>query len=468
MPHTLPDGVVSGVLKSPWASNQASPRRIPGRALRMPAMAPAWVVQSPPRTSRRASSPPWTRPVWTWVARRPRYSTMRSRFFARGSSWRPAGVVGRVSMVEPRDARQRRTAPRAGRAGRAGGARSGWRSIPAKWPPSAVGEPAITMVGIGHVAQDTGIGGGRPSAIMAVMRIADFALERYFARWEFAVEHVLCASDVQGYPMAELIALADPRRGRCGMGCSRLHRVDRPSAPAAARSRRLYDGLDPDDVLVFAGAEEGIFCLANVILGPGDHAIVTWPGYQSLYEVARATGADVTLHELREDAGWRSTSTCFDASSRRRRGLSSSMPRTTRPGCCPIARRSTPSLRLPRRAAPTFSSTRSTASWSSMRRIACRPVPTRRRAGSRSASCRSRSRWPACGSGGWRHATATCWPGAPHSRTTRRSAPRRRPRCWRRSGCAPATRSLLGRARSSAANLERLDAFFDDWADRFT
>ena len=57
-------------------------------------------------------------------------------------------------------------------------------------------------------------------------------------------------------------------------------------------------------MLVFAGAEEAIFCLANVLLGPGDHAIVTWPGYQSLYEVARATGADVTLHELREAEGW--------------------------------------------------------------------------------------------------------------------------------------------------------------------
>ena len=66
----------------------------------------------------------------------------------------------------------------------------------------------------------------------------------------------------------------------------------------------LYDDLDPDDVLVFAGAEEGIFCLANVLLEAGDHTIVTWPGYQSLYEIARATGADVTLHELREDAGW--------------------------------------------------------------------------------------------------------------------------------------------------------------------
>jgi aspartate/methionine/tyrosine aminotransferase len=40
------------------------------------------------------------------------------------------------------------------------------------------------------------------------------------------------------------------------------------------------------------------------MLGPGDHAIVTWPGYQSLWEVGRATGADVTLHELREADGW--------------------------------------------------------------------------------------------------------------------------------------------------------------------
>jgi aspartate/methionine/tyrosine aminotransferase len=42
----------------------------------------------------------------------------------------------------------------------------------------------------------------------------------------------------------------------------------------------------------------------NVAVGPGDHVIVTWPGYQSLYEVARATGADITLHGLHESDGW--------------------------------------------------------------------------------------------------------------------------------------------------------------------
>ena len=43
----------------------------------------------------------------------------------------------------------------------------------------------------------------------AAVRLADFALERYFARWEFAVRHVLCASDVEGWRMADVLAMAD-------------------------------------------------------------------------------------------------------------------------------------------------------------------------------------------------------------------------------------------------------------------
>lgn len=136
------------------------------------------------------------------------------------------------------------------------------------------------------------------------MRIADFALERYFARWEFAVEHLLCASDVQGMAMTEVLALADDET-RALWDDLTLGYTESTGHPLLRREiASLYDGLSADDVLVFAGAEEAIFCLANVLLGPGDHAIVTWPGYQSLYEVGRATGAEVALHELREDAGW--------------------------------------------------------------------------------------------------------------------------------------------------------------------
>ena len=137
------------------------------------------------------------------------------------------------------------------------------------------------------------------------MRIADFDLERYFARWEFAVRHVLCASDVEGFPMADLLGMTDPETEALWSGL-RLGYTESTGHPLLRREiASLYDTIDPDDVLVFSGAEEAIFCLINVLLGPGDHAIVTWPGYQSLYEVARAAGADVALCELHEADGWR-------------------------------------------------------------------------------------------------------------------------------------------------------------------
>ena len=136
------------------------------------------------------------------------------------------------------------------------------------------------------------------------MQIADFALERFFARWEFAVRHLLCASDVEGWRMADLLALADPETAALWADL-RLGYTEAPGHPLLRREiASLYERIEADDVLVFAGAEEAIFCLSNVLLGPGDHAVVTWPGYQSLYEVGRSAGAEVRLHELREGDGW--------------------------------------------------------------------------------------------------------------------------------------------------------------------
>ncbi len=136
------------------------------------------------------------------------------------------------------------------------------------------------------------------------MRIAEFVLERYFARWEFAAEHLLCASDIQGVPMADLLALADEETRALWDGLA-LGYTESTGHPLLRREiAGLYESIEPDEVLTFAGAQEAVFCLVNVLVGPGDHVVATWPGYQSLYEVARAAGADVTLHELQESAGW--------------------------------------------------------------------------------------------------------------------------------------------------------------------
>src|SRR5689334_1042252 len=88
------------------------------------------------------------------------------------------------------------------------------------------------------------------------MRIADFALERFFARWEFSVEHLLCASDVEAYPMAHLVSLADDEMRGLWNGL-RLGYTESTGHPLLrAEIASLYQTIEPDEVLTFAGAEE--------------------------------------------------------------------------------------------------------------------------------------------------------------------------------------------------------------------
>ena len=64
-----------------------------------------------------------------------------------------------------------------------------------------------------------------------------------------------------------------------------------------------YVSLRPEDVLAFAGAQEGLYWLLQEA-GPGDHVILTVPGYQSMESLALATGAEVTGLALRPENGW--------------------------------------------------------------------------------------------------------------------------------------------------------------------
>jgi aspartate/methionine/tyrosine aminotransferase len=136
------------------------------------------------------------------------------------------------------------------------------------------------------------------------MEIADFHLERYFARWEFAAPFNLCASDIEGVPMADLLALADDDCSALWQALA-LGYTEAPGHPLLrGEIATLYRGLGPEHVYTFAGAEEAIFVLMHALLRPGDHVVAVWPTYQALYEVARSIGAEVTLLELREQEGW--------------------------------------------------------------------------------------------------------------------------------------------------------------------
>ena len=124
--------------------------------------------------------------------------------------------------------------------------------------------------------------------------IREFGLERFFAKHEFAARHVLAASDVEGMPMSELLALADDETRPLWDGL-RLGYTESAGHPLLRREiAAMYEGLQADDVLTFAGAEEGIFVAMHAALQAGDHVAVVTPAYQSLHEVARSIGADVS------------------------------------------------------------------------------------------------------------------------------------------------------------------------------
>ncbi|HEX8724325.1 MAG TPA: aminotransferase class I/II-fold pyridoxal phosphate-dependent enzyme [Gemmatimonadaceae bacterium] len=125
------------------------------------------------------------------------------------------------------------------------------------------------------------------------MRPAPFLLERYFADREFSAPYQLSGSDCETLSVGDLLALVPDAADQ--LRDLRLGYTEPAGAPALrAAVAALYDDLEPDGVLVHSGAQEAVFTLANALLGAGDHAIVQWPCYQSLLELPRAAGADVS------------------------------------------------------------------------------------------------------------------------------------------------------------------------------
>ena len=134
-------------------------------------------------------------------------------------------------------------------------------------------------------------------------RFRPFLLERWFAQHEFAAPFVLCASDCETMRVDELLALSPGAAD--ALAAQRLGYTESTGHPELrAAIARQYGAIAPDEVLVHAGAEEAIFTLMHAALAPGDHVLVHAPGYQSLSEIARGLGCDVTLLETRHEDGW--------------------------------------------------------------------------------------------------------------------------------------------------------------------
>ena len=109
-----------------------------------------------------------------------------------------------------------------------------------------------------------------------------FHLADFLARWHGSARHDLSASHAQTLPLAALLALATPeeraRWERLPLDYAAPHGAPALRALIAAR----YQGLEADDVVCCAGAQEGVACVSRALLAPGDHAVVVLPVYQPL------------------------------------------------------------------------------------------------------------------------------------------------------------------------------------------
>lgn len=136
------------------------------------------------------------------------------------------------------------------------------------------------------------------------MKIKPFELERYFVPYEFSAKYLLCSSDCDGIGMKDLVAMADDETS---IMWEQLHLgyTESQGLPLLRQEiAKLYQGIGESGVLIVA-PEEGIFLTMNTLLDKGDHIIVTYPGYQSLYSIAEAIGCEITRWEANEQEGWR-------------------------------------------------------------------------------------------------------------------------------------------------------------------
>lgn len=139
---------------------------------------------------------------------------------------------------------------------------------------------------------------------MQDMKFKPFKLERYFAKYEFSAKYLLSCSDCDGLPQKELLELADDETKGLWENLT-LGYTDSKGLPLLRiEVSKLYRNINLDDVLVVT-PQEGIFIALNTILQNGDHVICTFPGYQSLYEVAESIGCEVTKWEPEEENEWR-------------------------------------------------------------------------------------------------------------------------------------------------------------------
>lgn len=126
------------------------------------------------------------------------------------------------------------------------------------------------------------------------MKINEFKLERYFAKHEFTAKYLLSSSDCDGYEMKEVLETASASEIALWNTIKLGYTESEGSTFLREAIAKHYTNATIDNILVASPGELN-FMLMNVLLKAGDHVITVSPSYQSLTEVVRSIGCELSF-----------------------------------------------------------------------------------------------------------------------------------------------------------------------------
>lgn len=135
------------------------------------------------------------------------------------------------------------------------------------------------------------------------MDIAPSRIERYFEKYEFTTPYMLCSSDCQSFTIKDILQLEKDSEEKF-MDLYLGYTETRGNPNLRESIANLYETTKDEHVIVFAGAEEGVFCALNAILNSGDHYIVQHPNYQSLEGIPSSIGCKISQWKLSHSNNW--------------------------------------------------------------------------------------------------------------------------------------------------------------------
>jgi len=135
------------------------------------------------------------------------------------------------------------------------------------------------------------------------MHISPFKLERFFARYEFKAPYLLCTSDCEPVSVSDIVDMDKSYLDKIlhyNLGYINTDGQGELKDSIA----NLYRSIKPENIIVTNGAEEAIYLFMNIAINRGEHIIVQFPFYQSLGEIAKHIGANISFWECDNRQNW--------------------------------------------------------------------------------------------------------------------------------------------------------------------